>query len=245
MRADCSAIGIFQRNNGQLICTLEHHLRRIFEMKTSSKVSSNSDSDELWSSSDDEQPVVAQKRNGHRLSDSSSSDEEEKSSALSISKEESNKIESGLLTALGNLQIEDKKVATTKRQTPAKLDESALWSSDEDEESDIVKYRPAFRRKSECILLDDSTDDSPAGTGDEATRQKRLDHSPWQRKKWRLSVSRKEYAISELSDSTMPNFRIPERLFQKLYDHQKEGVAWMAGLHVGGVGGLLGCVYIA
>jgi DNA excision repair protein ERCC-6 len=38
----------------------------------------------------------------------------------------------------------------------------------------------------------------------------------------------------------MPNLVIPSKLFMTLFDYQKEGVAWMAGLHHGGVGGLLG-----
>ena len=37
-----------------------------------------------------------------------------------------------------------------------------------------------------------------------------------------------------------PKFNIPEVLFDKLYDHQKIGVQWMASLHAESVGGILG-----
>jgi len=38
----------------------------------------------------------------------------------------------------------------------------------------------------------------------------------------------------------MPPFSIPSVLYEKLYDFQKDGVAWMAGLHLPKIGGILG-----
>ena len=37
-----------------------------------------------------------------------------------------------------------------------------------------------------------------------------------------------------------PNLRLPAELYQRLYPHQKIGVQWMASMHRGGVGGILG-----
>jgi SNF2 family DNA or RNA helicase len=37
-----------------------------------------------------------------------------------------------------------------------------------------------------------------------------------------------------------PTFRVPVPLWVRLYDYQKTGVSWMAGLHVNRVGGILG-----
>jgi SNF2 family DNA or RNA helicase len=37
-----------------------------------------------------------------------------------------------------------------------------------------------------------------------------------------------------------PTFRVPVPLWVRLYDYQKTGVSWMAGLHVNHVGGILG-----
>ena len=37
-----------------------------------------------------------------------------------------------------------------------------------------------------------------------------------------------------------PAFRVPVQLWKRLYDYQKTGVSWMAGLHANRVGGILG-----
>ena len=37
-----------------------------------------------------------------------------------------------------------------------------------------------------------------------------------------------------------PKIRIPTKLYNKLYDHQRVGVEWIASLHVKGIGGILG-----
>ena len=54
---------------------------------------------------------------------------------------------------------------------------------------------------------------------------------------WSFNKNRKEYTIG--GNDKMPAFSIPSDLFDKLYDFQKEGVAWMAGLYVGKIGGVL------
>ena len=61
-----------------------------------------------------------------------------------------------------------------------------------------------------------------------------------------LKQNSKSTARSEESDDTdknfvadekWPNLRLPKKLFEKLFDHQKSGVQWMAGLHRNGIGG--------
>jgi hypothetical protein len=42
------------------------------------------------------------------------------------------------------------------------------------------------------------------------------------------------------NDNQWPAFRVPVELWKRLYDYQKTGVSWMAGLHANRVGGILG-----
>jgi SNF2 family DNA or RNA helicase len=42
------------------------------------------------------------------------------------------------------------------------------------------------------------------------------------------------------NDIQWPAFRVPVPLWVRLYDYQKTGVSWMAGLHTNRVGGILG-----
>jgi SNF2 family DNA or RNA helicase len=57
---------------------------------------------------------------------------------------------------------------------------------------------------------------------------------------WSLDSTTDEYFVTSNGPITMPNFRIPAILFNKLFDHQKTGVEWMVGLHNQYIGGLLG-----
>jgi hypothetical protein len=52
---------------------------------------------------------------------------------------------------------------------------------------------------------------------------------------WAYNKIRREYTISEARN--MPAFCLPSKLFDMLYKFQKDGVKWMAGLHVGKIGG--------
>lgn len=58
--------------------------------------------------------------------------------------------------------------------------------------------------------------------------------------RWKHNNKRKEVFLSSSSEVKMPKLVIPSKLFKTLFDYQKEGVAWMAGLHHGRIGGLLG-----
>lgn len=55
---------------------------------------------------------------------------------------------------------------------------------------------------------------------------------------WSFNKRQQEYTIG--GDDNLPAFSIPSNLFDKLYDFQKDGVAWMAGLYFPKIGGILG-----
>jgi SNF2 family DNA or RNA helicase len=48
------------------------------------------------------------------------------------------------------------------------------------------------------------------------------------------------YLDKAKNDVQYPAFRVPVQLWKRLYDYQKTGVSWMAGLHTNRVGGILG-----
>jgi len=54
---------------------------------------------------------------------------------------------------------------------------------------------------------------------------------------WSFNKNRKEYTIG--GNNKMPAFSVPSNLFNKLYGFQREGVAWMASLYEGKIGGIL------
>lgn len=60
------------------------------------------------------------------------------------------------------------------------------------------------------------------------------------RGRWKYNKSRNELYLSSTAEVKIPELAIPSKLFKTLFDYQKEGVAWMAGLHNGRIGGLLG-----
>jgi len=62
--------------------------------------------------------------------------------------------------------------------------------------------------------------------------------SAWRRNKYGVYVLKGKCLI--LGDVTWPKMNIPARLYDKLYDHQKVGVQWMASLYSKGIGGILG-----
>lgn len=59
---------------------------------------------------------------------------------------------------------------------------------------------------------------------------------------WKRNSTNSEYTVHSRTGISMPNFKIPASLFKTLYKHQKEGIAWMVGLHNEKIGGLLGYV---
>jgi len=114
-----------------------------------------------------------------------------------------------------------------RKQSPTTFDRFSMDDSSSDDDSFLEDYKPTFKptpRKAQVLETSDNQDSAT------------VDRS---RSKWRRSVLSKEYSILDSSVSSVPTCRIPSVLFEKMYDHQKEGVAWMVGLHAGGIGGLL------
>jgi len=61
---------------------------------------------------------------------------------------------------------------------------------------------------------------------------------------WKHDAEADEYYLSsgrgDRGCDGWPNLRLPAQLYQRLYPHQRVGVQWMASLHRGGIGGILG-----
>ena len=60
----------------------------------------------------------------------------------------------------------------------------------------------------------------------------------WKRNKLGVYILKGKCTIA--GDVQWPKINIPKKLYNKLYDHQKVGVQWMASLHTNGIGGILG-----
>ena len=57
---------------------------------------------------------------------------------------------------------------------------------------------------------------------------------------WTFDSERDEYFLKGGGENQWPSVRLTCELFDKLYDHQKVGVQWIASLHKGKLGGILG-----
>jgi SNF2 family DNA or RNA helicase len=201
--------------------------------------------DFLSSSSEDEKPMGI--KSEYVLEDSSTSSEEDIHVPKSSRNKNSRTIED-LSSALSSIKIGDnthtKSIISIsddssddddsilKYKSPFKLTSKPITLDDSSDDDDsILNYKSPFKSKSKTITLDDDS----SHEGGKTRSNKKKSKGPW-----RFSLSKKEYTLSETTDSVVPKFRIPGVLFDKLYSHQKEGVAWLAGLHTGGMGGLLG-----
>ena len=56
---------------------------------------------------------------------------------------------------------------------------------------------------------------------------------------WNHDTENDEYNLSFSNNTRIPAIRIPSPVYDVLFDHQKDGVAWMAGLHSRKIGGAL------
>lgn len=121
----------------------------------------------------------------------------------------------------------------------------SVWdASDSDSDDSLFQsYTPAFPRKAPPIrasTIDFSSDDESEVSIVNTAVESSMDKNQSDRFSWQLDETRREYSLSSKAGTRMPTFKIPQSLFDSLYPHQKEGVAWMVGLHHGGLGGLLG-----
>ena len=76
------------------------------------------------------------------------------------------------------------------------------------------------------------------------TRKKVSFHDEFDDCAWVTDVESDEVFLSaekyEIPNVSWPKLRIPSKLFERLYCHQKVGVQWMASLHNSRIGGILG-----
>lgn len=194
-----------------------------FKTHKTSKVSSRGYKMDFLSSSEDEESVVS----GCDLVDSSSDDE----NTIPRIKKIVPTTVSEITSVLAGVKINsDEKATPPIQQRNNSTKKNARFLDDHsssDDDSFLESYKPVFKPtpKKIAVLENSDSEDSTNVTAN--------------RSKWRRSVLSKEYTMIDTSVLDAPDFRIPSLLFDRMYDHQKEGVAWMVGLHAGGVGGLL------
>jgi SNF2 family DNA or RNA helicase len=150
---------------------------------------------------------------------------------------------------------ESKKIVATFRPGRATyniLDESSSSSSDDDSFVEFLhtssrpkKHGSTFASKKwqtkgrgiadspppRRIQLDNAIEDDTSDSEDDASVKE--DHAS--KRGWSFNKIRLEFSFQE--DEDMPAFSLPSKLYEMLYDFQKDGVKWMAGLHNGKIGG--------
>ena len=197
------------------------------------------------------------------LEDSSNSSSEEQN-------DHDNESDNDINNALQQLNIGIRRNQTnTKKQGRSQLDE-LHFSSDgsESENHDKVEYGTSsddsyqshrFEKKmtpmactkpifdlsspSPCHSLlspHDDGIDSIVKEADEMSDISSVEETAWCRNKNGDFIIRGTSYINQVENHKWPKYAIPKRLFDKLYDHQKVGVQWMASLHSKGIGGILG-----
>ena len=156
------------------------------------------------------------------------------------------------ISATGNRNHQGKKLFSSNKdqrkaaakKTFDKMGLSYLSSSNSDDSSCKEIFQPTFSnyksksslKNQEIICLDDDDDNEcKSSSASHSTRAKTATAS------WVYDKEYHEYYLkSNTKKFKIPGLRIPNRLYEELYEHQKEGVSWMAGLHSGHIGGLLG-----
>lgn len=183
------------------------------------------------------------------FSDDSDSSFEEHLRALQITDSSTANDDTVRWTNLWNAKNED---------DPSNKEEKELDENVEDDDDDSVFSIPANRQpppaattaihcpSTQPQTVECRSDKSSNGDDDDSYR---LDDSldvendyPGTAWKW-LPPPTEEYTLVSTTGSssmTYPPYRIPSSLYDCLYEHQKSGVQFMAGLHNGGIGGILG-----
>lgn len=110
--------------------------------------------------------------------------------------------------------------AFPSRKTDKFKDDNCIQATPSDDDDDEDSFQSA---KEELSCSSDDNDGELDETG-----------------RWKHDKIRKEVSLFSSSEFKMPKLVIPTKLFKTLFDYQKVGVAWMAGLHHGKIGGLLG-----
>jgi SNF2 family DNA or RNA helicase len=53
---------------------------------------------------------------------------------------------------------------------------------------------------------------------------------------WHLDYTKNEYSLVATGTVKVPNICIPADIYDNLFDHQRDGISWMAGLHTRSIG---------
>eukprot|EP00934_Nitzschia_sp_Nitz4_P000501 Nitzschia sp. Nitz4//scaffold174_size87051//2661//6007//NITZ4_005097-RA/size87051-augustus-gene-0.66-mRNA-1//-1//CDS//3329538836//501//frame0 len=205
-------------------CRGGHTQKEIVNMQSTSPFRRNYI--DILSSSDDESDY-ASVHSVQEDDDSDSEDENVQPRNPNVHKaNNSNQAVISLTKGLESVQIKGK----SKRNNSVFLD-----SSDEEDDDVIQVLSPTFQRKhTPTPQKASSATKKPEDNEYDDDGSQKLDY------RWKKNATRTEYTIVAKTGTTMPDCRVPNQLFKSLYDHQKEGVAWMAGLYNQGIGGLLG-----
>lgn len=183
------------------------------------------------------------------------SGEEEIGGSPAPGRKEGHLPESPVEIDLGSLSLKD--VTTQRGGTSIKDSESPclrspIASAFSDRDPGVVSTGGDSYSTS-CRSVADSGDDSQTRF---SRREKNLHCSPdssttsaddteSRHSAWTYDDASDEYFLTGMVDAIKgevlwPRLRIPRDLYNCLYDHQKVGVQWMASLHNGGIGGILG-----
>eukprot|EP00980_Cylindrotheca_fusiformis_P018600 scaffold6162_cov154-Cylindrotheca_fusiformis.AAC.10 len=124
--------------------------------------------------------------------------------------------------------------------------------SDDDSDSTILEpFVPTFKRKTSKNIDDTDAgslgfmEESESGESFQSTKKSFSSNSEAEEddspdKKWSYNRKTNAFSVSSTDAVRMPKLIVPKKLFEKLFDYQKDGVIWMAGLHHQKIGGLLG-----
>jgi hypothetical protein len=104
----------------------------------------------------------------------------------------------------------------------------------------LVAAKPSSRRIQRTSSIDSDSSSSSSSSSSTTSNSRQVQRNQKEPKKkgfdWSFNKSLKEYSIA--GDDEYPSFSMPSKLYEMLYDFQKDGVVWMAGLHTGKIGGM-------
>lgn len=173
-------------------------------------------------------------RNIQRLDDfswSSSDDESDESysSASDTKPESTNSLnrKSAVSTTVDSNLI----FSSTKPPTASKPNDKNTSAGGRSLHAKVKNRDFDFSNSDDSISLSSSVDDFSVMQNERSPKEKK-------RFAWSFNKKRREYTIG--GNDKLPAFSIPSDLYESLYDFQKDGVAWMAGLHMPRIGGILG-----
>ena len=189
-------------------------------------------------------------RNPRRLEDFSWSSSDEESEGRYLTSCSPKKGKTKKSAAIGS--IISRKKSYSSDSSSSKANSSTILSSDRKTSKPKTPYvrkksftaKPILSRVKRTNSFDSSFSNSSSSslsTSSSSDDDYPLVKSKLNKKKgfsWSFNKNRQEYTIG--GNDKIPAFSIPSDLYDKLYDFQKDGVAWMAGLYLPKIGGILG-----